>query len=37
VGKSGGLKERKKIFWSGEEWRVKREKKYILEWGRVEG
>jgi hypothetical protein len=30
VGKSGGLKERKNIFCSGEEWRVKREKKYIL-------
>jgi hypothetical protein len=25
------------IFWSGEECRVKREKKYFLEWGRVEG
>ncbi len=26
-GKSGGLRERKIIFWIGEEWRVKREKK----------
>ncbi len=36
-GKSGELRERKNILLSGEERRVKREKKDILEWGRVEG